>query len=342
MCEKVKNEIQFDYSDYNRSLWGKITGIEKLLKNSSVKNVKKYKYDWETAEAKEIDSETVFVQETIDYYWVEFEDNNQKLKISAFYKDFDASTGNIHVIPGVLQLWKFSEEEIDSLFYSRLKKTKNANVKTIREKIYYKDVFLNNKGFNGYTIWEGEDIKDSQSYFEKMNLNFVIDSKYSCILQSSLEKPKISEYIINELISECEKVGIKKECLFYRNNCGKINEKGYDLVKYWELAFNAVTGKGRQRISKDKGSLLIMDHKIFFDKHGNPYFKYGEIQILLLAPGCKSPNLKLCKSPNQVKPNWEPFYPSVNDENKEVYHEINSQKRAFTSCEIKEAVEALK
>lgn len=49
----------------------------------------------------------------LNYYWIEFgikEESIVKYKISLFYKDFDSNTGNIHVLPGALQCWKYVNE----------------------------------------------------------------------------------------------------------------------------------------------------------------------------------------------------------------------------------------
>lgn len=42
----------------------------------------------------------------LNYYWCEYQIENEKFKITMFYKDFDCGSGNIHVLPGAIQVWK--------------------------------------------------------------------------------------------------------------------------------------------------------------------------------------------------------------------------------------------
>lgn len=44
--------------------------------------------------------------ERYDYFWMEYKIGNVEYKLSAFYKDYDRSNGNIHVLPGPIQAWK--------------------------------------------------------------------------------------------------------------------------------------------------------------------------------------------------------------------------------------------
>lgn len=43
---------------------------------------------------------------TFGYYWAEFTYCNEKYKIAMFYKDFDHGSGNIHVLPGMVEIFK--------------------------------------------------------------------------------------------------------------------------------------------------------------------------------------------------------------------------------------------
>lgn len=55
----------------------------------------------------------------LNYYWIEFDikelESIIKYKISLFYKDFDSNTGNIHVLPGALQCWKYINNNRDPI-----------------------------------------------------------------------------------------------------------------------------------------------------------------------------------------------------------------------------------
>ena len=47
----------------------------------------------------------------LNYYWCEYQIENEQFKITMFYKDFDCGSGNIHVLPGAIQVWKKIEED---------------------------------------------------------------------------------------------------------------------------------------------------------------------------------------------------------------------------------------
>lgn len=48
----------------------------------------------------------------IEYYWITFHLNGMdEYKIAMFHKDFDHATGNLHVLPGAIQIWKKGQRE---------------------------------------------------------------------------------------------------------------------------------------------------------------------------------------------------------------------------------------
>ena len=63
--------------------------------------------DWgkkAAVQIKKID-EYVIDSNYINYYWIIYDDGNDKKKWSLFYKDYDFKTNNIHIIPGFVQEW---------------------------------------------------------------------------------------------------------------------------------------------------------------------------------------------------------------------------------------------
>lgn len=40
----------------------------------------------------------------LNYYWMEFSYRHKAYKLSMYYKDMDHRTGNLHVLPGAIQL----------------------------------------------------------------------------------------------------------------------------------------------------------------------------------------------------------------------------------------------
>lgn len=49
--------------------------------------------------------------EYLGYYWFEFKINDADYRITMYVKDFDEGSGNIHVLPGMLQVWRKSGGE---------------------------------------------------------------------------------------------------------------------------------------------------------------------------------------------------------------------------------------
>lgn len=45
----------------------------------------------------------------LNYYWCEYKKDNKNYKITMFYKDFDCGSGNIHVLPGAIQIWRLKQ-----------------------------------------------------------------------------------------------------------------------------------------------------------------------------------------------------------------------------------------
>lgn len=314
MCG-TNNEIKFDYSEYNKILWNKIKEIKETLTD---KEAIIYKYNWKTSKAEKSEEEPHFNKATIDYYWVEFEDNGQKLKISAFYKDFDTKTGNIHVIQGKLQLWKKCDGETSH----NILKLHCQGCVPLREKM-----------LNGF--WCGFNEMDTSKFLMKYSIN---DFDYN---KANVKYDNLNVSMSSFLVESMRKV-TQKQCFKHIGNTefdfnwrisnGVKKSRHYPLLKWW---LYGTIDEGAKKVDTRKRHLLVMDHKIFFDNNDNLYFKYGEIQILLIEAGADSPNIY------NKEDGWKLFYPFINDKKEEKYPKIDSQKRAFTSQEIKEVIEEM-
>lgn len=74
-------------------------------------------------------------KEYLEYYWIKSDDG--KRIVTAFYKDFDPKTGNIHVLPGIIQEWDESIKDSTPYNYPYLKNGKNVKYREKFEgKIY--------------------------------------------------------------------------------------------------------------------------------------------------------------------------------------------------------------
>lgn len=98
----------------------------KLLQNSDSKVDSQY-IVCELSRQKSIEEQG----EYLGYYWAEYENEYGMYKLCMFYKDFDHASGNIHVLPGWIQLWKkccksskfFFINQNESSIYKKIKKT---------------------------------------------------------------------------------------------------------------------------------------------------------------------------------------------------------------------------
>lgn len=74
--------------------------------NSEVKIYVLYWIEKDEDENYHIDEEGKEKHDFLNYYWGEFKKDGMEYKITMFYKDFDFGSGNIHVLPGAIQVWK--------------------------------------------------------------------------------------------------------------------------------------------------------------------------------------------------------------------------------------------
>ena len=153
MCAKIE--------DFNKAVYQKMVQIyESNLKNNlDVTEINTYKIvvEKEAIKQQQIDDIEAFknyCSEYLEYYWIEFSIKDKEYKISMYYKDFDFSTGNIHVLPGAIQIWKKVCCSKDSIHSSALR-CKNNEIRPFIEKgwepILRKPLFW--KTENSIDIW---------------------------------------------------------------------------------------------------------------------------------------------------------------------------------------------
>lgn len=153
MCAKIE--------DFNKAVYQKMVQIyESNLKNNlDVTEINTYKIVVEKQAIKQqqiddIEAFKNYCSEYLEYYWIEFSIKDKEYKISMYYKDFDFSTGNIHVLPGAIQIWKKVCCSKDSIHSSALR-CKNNEIRPFIEKgwepILRKPLFW--KTENSIDIW---------------------------------------------------------------------------------------------------------------------------------------------------------------------------------------------
>lgn len=113
----------------------------------------------------------------MNYYGAEYKKNNMAYRITMYYKDFDHGSGNIHVLPGAIQVWKKVNCK-HSTYKGFCKKElkKSGSNKSVRYNMY---------GGIPYCEFDWQPLLDDVIYWEKGNLNNIIakikDENYKCI-----------------------------------------------------------------------------------------------------------------------------------------------------------------
>ncbi|MCR5214824.1 MAG: hypothetical protein K6E10_10455 [Eubacterium sp.] len=132
------NHIKKFNNRSNEYLNAIIRGIKQGEKQYSVSNIRYYKLSFKNQKDHELNLESSVEVRTeefegeqpsdfLSYYWVTFTfDNKTEYKIAMYYKDFDHVSGNIHVLPGFVQVFtKRGDKEIDTFV---LEKDKTSTI----------------------------------------------------------------------------------------------------------------------------------------------------------------------------------------------------------------------
>ena len=110
----MREELSKLIEKFNKNSIGTMIQICEILKINEIQRIdldkqgEKVSYEINSEALKQYTNDKY-----IDYFFARFKSKGDKeYIISLFYKDFDGNTGNIHVLPGIVQLWKV----IDSSF----------------------------------------------------------------------------------------------------------------------------------------------------------------------------------------------------------------------------------
>ena len=249
MIRLCDNMINDDYSKlkYNNKLINYLKIAYTHLESEGYKVVA-YKYDWKKQKGTRIYKLNEFEEikkeknKWVNYYWIEFEKNEVKYKFSLLYKDFDRKSGNIHVLPGAVQLWKKEKND-----YCKLNKMKKED---------YAVPFVEDEW---YPIFDSESI---HYISDEKDLNAILE----IIIKKHLEKNK--DKIKKPLLGT-----ISEEVNFYTlggkiNNLTSVSEK-YKVIMYHSKKENEKTYWKSYYFSEiDKNSLI-------FPRYGQVQFWRG-------------------------------------------------------------------
>lgn len=106
----------------------------------------------------------------LNYYWCEYQKGDGMYRITMFYKDFDSGSGNIHVLPGAIQLWERMKGCEDKKLSFCEKELRQCN----RDK--YGNLNYKMKGGSPYCEYEWKPFFSKPIFWNKDNLKTVIDN----------------------------------------------------------------------------------------------------------------------------------------------------------------------
>lgn len=220
-----------------------------------------YKYDLDTEEKIKIEKfEETDSQKNkwVNYYWIEFEKNEVKYKFSLFYKDFDIGSGNVHVLPGVIQLWKKMNKTDNSLEECKVKKSaKDKNGKYKSKSITYSESIDQEKNW----FW----VPLIKKIYYLNDIEFCLDT----LLKNLICKKNVNLnddilfYTFNGKIKKYTKVSLKYKMIMYDSK----------EIGYW-ISFYSNEENDNRLIYSKYGKIQFwrgIDNK---EKSSNSPFKY--------------------------------------------------------------------
>lgn len=247
----------------NKDMYDLMEQIKEIMtKDAESLNI--YKLDWNGKSDNEdskykslINSINGIGESTFDYYWIELKINGQQYKISAFYKDYDRSNGNIHVIPGPIQMWKKNPEVLGFEF------TAGTGIVSFPEgkwqPLLLKPYFWDRSNLNKQAK-KIVDVLNKIIVDETAAEDLVFDSATSNIFYKGIEKIPDTKHYLEEKDKAIKKLRINESQL----KPGWGNYHKYSLLKWYNIC------------NENEKCISLFE----INEYGNMgYFaKYGEIE----------------------------------------------------------------
>lgn len=202
----MREELSKLIEKFNKNSIGTMIQICEILKINEIQRIdldkqgEKVSYEINSEALKQYTNDKY-----IDYFFARFKSKGDKeYIISLFYKDFDGNTGNIHVLPGIVQLWKVIDSSFigEDLCYSfpNCKKTVcytetiewSSGKRSDYKKEYWKPLI-------SYSV---EEMKSCQ-FFEENNLEDIEENNLKDIINNAYTISKKCYIELRNKMIEC-------------------------------------------------------------------------------------------------------------------------------------------
>ncbi len=84
-----------------------------LREMKGVSDVVLYRFDLARSDKEQVDAgdlEKNIPQDNIEYFWIEYNKDGLSMKLALFFRDIDANSHNVHVIPGLFEEYELKDE----------------------------------------------------------------------------------------------------------------------------------------------------------------------------------------------------------------------------------------
>lgn len=232
--------------------------------------------------------EFYYPHDYIAYYWAEFKKDGNDYRLTMFFKDFDHGTGNIHVLPGLFQLWKKTNNCLDVYFW--INKERTADVKrNVRGNLFEVPHGAHGGGrvyceANGDVNWVPCSISEGNYPYAREFYNVITHSKCAICVGKKLNEEFDNVVTKTDgFINECKKAtesnliysnGLKKEVY----SSEKTDGRGvYNFLK-WEYLDNkgVVAEKTNGETILQKSQKIQPLYHIKYVENQGYFYVYGQ------------------------------------------------------------------
>lgn len=238
-------ELRKITAEFNLALRKSVNDKCRELSEKKATDMEIYKFNFESAKKEKANLNDPVPVDSIEYYWIEYasgkgENKGKKMKFAFFYRDVDKNTGNVHVIPGLFEEYKYEKKDYKPENYP------NKPYVADNEKVVIKNIKLRYSSFSekdmdgGWWVPMSDCIplKDDNKSVDDKAKNFGTIADFKTIFNKFFDcEFAVSAVLVKELSKEKVEMGHQHHLvserytpLFWYNI--KINKK---ILHYMDL-----------------------------------------------------------------------------------------------------------